>query len=155
MRGEYTKPKNIRARRAGSSPHAWGIPSCYSVVSSTRRFIPTCVGNTKPTARSFQNWPVHPHMRGEYAKGHRKIKFARRFIPTCVGNTGVSYCCFRALTVHPHMRGEYKTAQRAGVYARGSSPHAWGIPAVASGLGRCQRFIPTCVGNTTWPTCSP
>src|SRR5574340_948990 len=92
----------------GSSPRAWGIPltwgkspSEWTVHPHVRgeyghlamlrhsgwRFIPTCVGNTKP-----DRW-------GSYS--------IVRFIPTCVGNTVFHQCLHVDIPVHPHVRGEY------------------------------------------------
>ncbi len=52
------------------------------------------------------------------------------------------------ITVHPHMRGEYLGFTPNTGHICGSPPHAWGIRYRKPGLNRCQRFTPTCVGNT-------
>ncbi len=46
------------------------------------------------------------------------------------------------------MRGEYSSDRFISSEISGSSPHAWGIPAVRRPLRPRTRFIPTCVGNT-------
>ena len=77
----------LRQRLTGSPPHAWGIR-----VTSTA---------------ACSDMPVHPHMRGEYAR---------------------MACHACSITVHPHMRGEYRSAiAMARRCAGGSPPHAWGI----------------------------
>ena len=87
MRGEYAACPRGMPHRAGSSPHAWGIPLPSSRYNSWARFIPTCVGNTACGRKPFTKKSVHPHMRGEYAFLHLQNLTERRFIPTCVGNT--------------------------------------------------------------------
>ena len=107
VRGEYTKIDRNGNLRSGSSPRAWGILTMTHPGSTGRRFIPTCVGNTKYWRSAAPNTAVHPHVRGEYgclsfwsiftngssprAWGIRAevagAAVAARFIPTCVGNT--------------------------------------------------------------------
>ena len=80
-------------RNAGSSPRAWGTPGLYSwyPVKFWPRFIPTGVGNTSVARLSLlPGLPVHPHGRGEHARGLQILFPAGgRFIPTGVGNTAV------------------------------------------------------------------
>ena len=168
MRGEYLVSLNVPAMRCGSSPHAWGIRWWEGRGLRMRRFIPTCVGNTQPRLAADMEYPVHPHMRGEYkspaewirtyggssphAWGIRLLRSPdvadARFIPTCVGNTYCSKRSSRSHTVHPHMRGEYSCTLSASCPLIGSSPHAWGILKKPTLLPPLPRFIPTCVGNT-------
>ena len=72
----------------------------------------------------------------------------QRFIPTCVGNTWGASPAHRHGPVHPHVRGEYALAPSPWGRDYGSSPRAWGIPALWTRSWRPCRFIPTCVGNT-------
>ncbi len=134
----------------GSSPRVWGILISLLPLGLGFRFIPTCVGNTiqhdkilfnasgssprvwgirsrvpsLPTART-----VHPHVCGEYARD-RLRRSARR-------------------TVHPHVCGEYCGLFRLEQYEHGSSPRVWGIRFPLAYLVPVNRFIPTCVGNTS------
>ena len=71
---------------------------------------------------------VHPHTRGEYARGNLSVDDARRFTPTRVGNTGERIKMTRFRSVHPHTRGEYNPRR----------PKKQGV----------TRFTPTRVGNT-------
>ena len=107
VRGEYEISRPSRFVLSGSSPRAWGIPTWGKVNRATRRFIPTCVGNTHGKPLLCYGVTVHPHVRGEYkpvgmygapvdgssprAWGIRQQVSSRgarlRFIPTCVGNT--------------------------------------------------------------------
>ena len=177
MRGEYSGSSACSSTRAGSSPHAWGILKVGKTIGWRFRFIPTCVGNTRTRQRNGCADTVHPHMRGEYRSFARKLASwagssphawgiqkstksatpASRFIPTCVGNTEKFAKRAYQRTVHPHMRGEYLVGFQPVILRGGSSPHAWGIH-VRGRQGRPQnRFIPTCVGNTTraaqsWPS---
>ena len=72
-----------------------------------------------------------------------------RFIPTCVGNTVQGLLGRVPLPVHPHVRGEHWPHLHIVLRTPGSSPRAWGTPAVFPPLRRNGRFIPTCVGNTS------
>ena len=72
-----------------------------------------------------------------------------RFIPTCVGNTREDIQERVFSPVHPHVRGEYGMGHCAVVRRHGSSPRAWGIPVETAQSIKSQRFIPTCVGNTS------
>ena len=133
------------------------------------RFIPTCVGNTMKSCSYSDGLSVHPHVRGEYQKGRDLVDGAagssprawgirqidlynvqiNRFIPTCVGNTKKAVTSSMVRPVHPHVRGEYP--RYAAIMRRqfGSSPRAWGILNVGIIGKKRQRFIPTCVGNTS------
>ena len=46
MRGEYPLAFACLPPSAGSPPHAWGIPPPRPASGTSRRFTPTCVGNT-------------------------------------------------------------------------------------------------------------
>ena len=72
-----------------------------------------------------------------------------RFIPTCVGNTIASAQINPLPSVHPHMRGEHLKPCYKIFLILGSSPHAWGTPSISGPHVGDDRFIPTCVGNTT------
>ena len=130
VRGEYDVLACFAYIAPGSSPRAWGIPRPMPCAGYQRRFIPTCVGNTSIARRSFHNWTVHPHVRGEYNPLFREVRqtsgssprawgirqsyivfdYIIRFIPTCVGNTQPPYNDTVFCTVHPHVRGEYAAA---------------------------------------------
>ena len=132
------------------------------------------MGNTKIKQYTIMWMSVHPHMRGEYsvvsevtsapigssphAWGIQGISFLEalidRFIPTCVGNTNRCCWCSSAVAVHPHMRGEYDSVVGEQIGVLGSSPHAWGIRIYLRGLYGELRFIPTCVGNTSFQKAS-
>ena len=168
MRGEHDSRFFPGSATAGSSPHAWGTPLLPRPYPCHARFIPTCVGNTSLGWVVRQKSTVHPHMRGEhdyiasFAETHDgssphawgthgwlpALPEICRFIPTCVGNTRSTTPQADNRPVHPHMRGEHKILHRCILTKRGSSPHAWGTPAIGGSGGGGGRFIPTCVGNT-------
>ena len=153
----------------GSSPRAWGIHFIQERVRILLRFIPTCVGNTMPPPLTASASPVHPHVRGEYEAHVGKSTAAagssprawgipgeaeagsaeERFIPTCVGNTCAMCSANNGQKVHPHVRGEYPTFIRSVPALAGSSPRAWGIHQAIKFHVADDRFIPTCVGNTS------
>ena len=128
MRGVYYAPKSACLIFSGSSPHAWGLPFRQNRFHDGGRFIPTCVGFTMGSLRTYNTYPVHPHMRGVYAVEIHRCKIEAgssphawglpawrggcgpdlRFIPTCVGFTiGLTPAMVKT-TVHPHMRGVYR-----------------------------------------------
>ena len=146
VRGEHADAANRLDEAAGSSPRAWGTRPGAGGGCEHRRFIPTCVGNTAPSAATPSGAPVHPHVRGEHsassatlvssigssprAWGTRARCPGRaapcRFIPTCVGNTVVVVDAVQARAVHPHVRGEHTSTVPVVVLPTGSSPRAWG-----------------------------
>ena len=168
VRGEYYAFRSLPGPCGGSSPRAWGIRGKKRQDVTQARFIPTCVGNTRSREYAEKNYPVHPHVRGEYqistlqkdvnsgssprAWGIRwelvEPLYDERFIPTCVGNTQQGCKVSARPTVHPHVRGEYSHKAADGLVFDGSSPRAWGIPQMPSPPNSKRRFIPTCVGNT-------
>ena len=105
--GEYDAACRELMDAAGSSPRVWGIPVSAGTHHTSRRFIPTRVGNTHPAADRFHRSPVHPHACGEYGALSSVKSMAigssprvwgipgleasgttvARFIPTRVGNT--------------------------------------------------------------------
>ena len=92
-----------------------------------RRFIPTCVGNTKCLAVNCKCVTVHPHVRGEHSFG----------VSAVIINI-----------VHPHVRGEHDGCIFAGDTCCRSSPRAWGTQTTGYVGFEGMPFIPTCVGNT-------
>ena len=90
----------------------------------------------------------HPHAWG-IQPVRRTALLRPRFIPTCVGNTTEQNATHGGTAVHPHMRGEYWNTRSAFSASFGSSPHAWGIRQLFSEKFFRNRFIPTCVGNTS------
>ncbi len=54
--------------------------------------------------------------------------------------------------VHPHARGEHSAAPVGVDGEDGSSPRPWGTRHQYLQFGAMVRFIPTPVGNTSWPT---
>ena len=168
VRGEYAQLAIAQRSRYGSSPRAWGIPQVFTVARKARRFIPTCVGNTRSARTAALTWTVHPHVRGEYpvlpvgidtvdgssprAWGIRPARYRcpvpDRFIPTCVRNTWSMAPENLRAAVHPHVRGEYTFHEISRPSRFGSSPRAWGILQDMPVHTAIHRFIPTCVGNT-------
>ena len=51
--------------------------------------------------------------------------------------------------VHPHVHGELLTPESTGVSVCGSSPRAWGTRNRGSRRINKERFIPTCMGNSS------
>ncbi len=132
------------------SQGAFGTLELAEYQPAAKRFIPTPVGNTRPSSSPTRWPPVHPHARGEHRqtllnkiaavgssprpwgtqKRSRASATRARFIPTPVGNTV-----------------ETGDALRLQI---GSSPRPWGTPGSARPDSASSRFIPTPVGNTTY-----
>ena len=112
VRGEHWRSHSTLQTCYGSSPRAWGTRYPATSAGTPRRFIPTCVGNTRPSRCALRPASVHPHVRGEHlilslvralafgssprAWGTHQTNSASgaspRFIPTCVGNTPSRSC---------------------------------------------------------------
>jgi len=168
VRGEYIADMPFIGHRRGSPPRAWGIRTPGRRAGRTRRFTPTCVGNTRSYGITPRTPLVHPHVRGEYARpptnappasgspprawgipsARRTGRQRGRFTPTCVGNTNGSLHYDTQNAVHPHVRGEYTSNPLGGTTILGSPPRAWGIRWPGARCWKMWRFTPTCVGNT-------
>ena len=125
--GEYCSSLVTDSRFIGSSPRVWGIQALCTPAGCRTRFIPTRVGNTHNSGKTWAGCAVHPRACGEYSvcpsirgeligssprvwgiqtAGHRQRR-GRRFIPTRVGNTVCGGPIRKRRTVHPHACGEY------------------------------------------------
>ena len=167
-RGEHTWITEAIICTGGSSPRAWGTPTNSPAMPSRRRFIPTGVGNTRPTCGRGRDATVHPHGRGEHETAwlgdcieagssprawgtldqQPRVMHPHRFIPTGVGNTNTHRARQRFRPVHPHGRGEHAMHRVAHGLLHGSSPRAWGTHSPMRWRRDDDRFIPTGVGNT-------
>ena len=183
------------ARLFGSPPRAWGrrarralgrraarfTPTCVGTTAALAehglgvRFTPTCVGTTFGGGDSYDDVPVHPHVRGDDGgrvddheapagspprawgrpAGARVLLGASRFTPTCVGTTMRAAGTSARWPVHPHVRGDDAGGPEVFPWHHGSPPRAWGRHRRRAGSTRAARFTPTCVGTTTWPGSSP
>ncbi len=169
VRGDGKCMMGITAGLHGSPPRAWGRPRRPCRWRVRARFTPTCVG-TAPPPCILPPWPaVHPHVRGDGARGYfsqllfggspprawgrrgRPGEPARplRFTPTCVGTATPSNRTRRVGTVHPHVRGDGISNVNAAIAAYGSPPRAWGRPVSTRAPGPPNRFTPTCVGTAS------
>ena len=71
---------------------------------------------------------------------------------------GNSLCRVRAPEpepVHPHVHGELRARRGHLRSGRGSSPRAWGTRIPGTGGRPIGRFIPTCMGNSSWQQHGP
>ena len=153
----------------GSSPRAWGTLRRNRRSSRTRRFIPTCMGNSPVSRSSRAALAVHPHVHGElpsavceqkYSTGssprawgthHRDRARAhgRRFIPTCMGNSLTRGGVFVRCPVHPRVCGELLYVYISESIVFGSSPRMWGTHRLGKYMNYLVRFIPAYVGNSS------
>ena len=168
-RGERHHLTSWLTLAAGSSPRPWGTLAKHHPHCCPGRFIPTPVGNARPSSPSSSAISVHPHARGERAAGGRRAglrpgssprpwgtlrgdlrdRELSRFIPTPVGNAAAP--CRRpcSTSVHPHARGERSSSGTRRPSSVGSSPRPWGTLQRRELGRRDGRFIPTPVGNAT------
>jgi len=65
VHGELERATIPHIYRVGSSPRAWGTRRLVSLLFSLRRFIPTCMGNSRRSQPSPVIITVHPHVHGE------------------------------------------------------------------------------------------
>ena len=68
IRGAYAGSYTNGQKACGSSPHTWGILSSVFCFVGSSRFIPTYVGHTSEPPLALSFGPVHPHIRGAYAR---------------------------------------------------------------------------------------
>ena len=166
--GEHTLPDHDPETLSGSSPRLWGTLSGDPDSAGHPRFIPTPVGNTRPSGRAPGSPAVHPHACGEHTSassgrletagssprlwGTRRSACSRsgstRFIPTPVGNTVLAEGGWNQVSVHPHACGEHALELLTPGRYRGSSPRLWGTRWCTPRPPEARRFIPTPVGNT-------
>ena len=149
--GEHNMPPLHQYEINGSSPRVWGTQRSVLWRMASRRFIPTCVGNTVSRRMLRRAKAVHPHVCGEHSHWGTSISFIcgssprvwgtplfldrysvqLRFIPTCVGNTlPLRHSTIRT-PVHPHVCGEHTTHPHGSPHTYGSSPRVWGTRATA------------------------
>ena len=112
-------------------PHACGAETCW-----TR----CCIRQTGSSPRTWG--------RGE---ARRLEPGQRRFIPTHVGQSSPPFTKTGSWTVHPHARGAESRNISMRRLRNGSSPRTWGRGQRESQDGREYRFIPTHVGQRSWP----
>ena len=146
--GEYVLAEPRRHDHDGSPPRVWGIPPIGYHLAPSRRFTPTCVGNTpicchRPVKRS-----VHPHVCGEYVVVTAPGGVRPGSPPRVWGILASRRRDPRIYAVHPHVCGEYGPLLLRRPSTGGSPPRVWGILARVKRADQAIRFIPTCVGNT-------
>ncbi len=159
----------------GPSPRAWGQPARPSFRRAPARSIPTRVGTTAPALRPGRGSSVHPHARGDNARGpgprrsgvgpsprawgqrpSRSVRRARhRSIPTRVGTTLLPSSHQLPATVHPHARGDNRLERMESKIDAGPSPRAWGQRQRRGERLAGERSIPTRVGTTRSPRRPP
>ncbi len=146
----------------------WGIPPSDFLRRSCTGSPPPVWGIRAHCRRPGSRRTVHPHLCGEYGRGHHPpvhipgspppvwgirppgvgVVDQHRFTPTCVGNTTINGIGTRERSVHPHLCGEYGCPRCNAPSVLGSPPPVWGIRIDVKGRRSPFRFTPTCVGNT-------
>ncbi len=130
-------------------PHVRGE---YVLVPGLRdpriRSTPTCVGNTRSSARASRSLSVHPHVRGEYRVLAPNGSVYVGPPPRAWGIRCRPSVSRGLRLVHPHVRGEYPAILTELKSHSGPPPRAWGIPSDDKRDSLTLRSTPTCVGNT-------
>ena len=146
MRGDDKSIGTACPRMSGSPPRAWGRRSRQTLLRSSLRFTPTCVGTTVSLHSARTSRTVHPHVRGDDRRpgarspvhtgspprawgrrpGGQTRRKRNRFTPTCVGTTMVFRGRKSVPPVHPHVRGDDLMLDAVGRVVAGSPPRAWG-----------------------------
>jgi len=114
----------------GSSPRVWGRPCVRQTSARTRRFIPTCVGQT--ILLSYSRSPVigsSPRVWGRLACSAGCCSANAGSSPRVWGRPELDAIYKPLISVHPHVCGADRQRSR--------THHNNG------------RFIPTCVGQTS------
>ncbi len=144
--GEPEPALPLPGRFRGLSPHVWGTHVRCGLPGSSRRFIPTRVGNPLTRTPSRSKRPVYPHTCGEpsvlrvspktpsglspHVWGTQHLLQPKRellrFIPTRVGNPSRHRPLPRSRPVYPHTCGEPVSTGPSMVSRHGLSPHVWG-----------------------------
>ena len=144
--GEHACSRWLTWMAHGSSPRVWGTRYNLWSLAKSKRFIPTCVGNTHTFSVAPSYLAVHPHVCGEHpiltgaffmhtgssprVWGTRfrilQNGCSARFIPTCVGNTDSVSPSSSLSAVHPHVCGEHCFIESKCKHIAGSSPRVWG-----------------------------
>ena len=167
-RGENSRWSEFPAGLFGPSPRAWGERRRLKRIRRPDRTIPTRVGRTPLDSPTPDQYPDHPHARGENSEWRRTEPClngpsprawgepsaaatearTRRTIPTRVGRTQSAHALPALFPDHPHARGENQVLRSPNLKSSGPSPRAWGeLQQVAHDFGR-TRTIPTRVGRT-------
>ena len=130
----------------GSSPRLWGTLCYKGSLYTTKRFIPTPVGNIYCKFLLLPPSTVHPHACGEHIFNLFHIftfngssprlwgtflplpgtAGQHRFIPTPVGNIAYAWWRLYGIPVHPHACGEHIHILKRNPINSGSSPRLWG-----------------------------
>ena len=95
--------------------------------------------------------PVHPHARGEHFSRRNWVRLIFGSSPRAWGTLCRRRRSGQNIPVHPHARGEHQIVHVKNREMTGSSPRAWGTPPCPWAAIPRVRFIPTRVGNTSYP----
>ncbi len=152
-RGERARVRTAKEEPHGSSPRSWGTAFPSSSDRTSRRIIPTLVGNGMVSTDRFPSGVGSSPRSWGTGRGTPRGRDEARIIPTLVGNGGCSAAGPWSPADHPHARGERAAGRPEDVTCRwalepgGSSPRSWGTGVGRRGGGAGERIIPTLVGN--------
>ncbi len=132
----------------GSPPPAWGRHAVTEDEPASKRFTPTCVGQTQLAADRQSARAVHPHLRGADHLLCVLVVLRAGSPPPAWGRLVFHSPAAACFAVHPHLRGADVRGLSWVSPDRGSPPPAWGRLWMPHLKTRQSRFTPTCVGQT-------
>ena len=148
MRGENFSVFVFVAGGSGSSPHARGKRSEWSMTTSEWVAHPRMRGENRPKgAAVLRVEGSSPHARGKLYPCVCRVPRGR-LIPACAGKTNHLPQPRKRPRAHPRMRGENKPPAPTPETATGSSPHARGKQFKSSLHCVHRGLIPACAGKT-------
>ena len=154
----------------GTSPVAWGERHQLEPRAPEDRYIPSRLGRAWPLATRWSGASVHPQSPGESPMrrcsrcslfGTSPVAWGElwrlggllervRYIPSRLGRAlprGRTPC---ARPVHPQSPGESVTLRTKKPDGTGTSPVAWGEPAMPLMRPATERYIPSRLGRAWW-----
>ena len=148
MRGENFSVFVFVAGGSGSSPHARGKRSEWSMTTSEWVAHPRMRGENRPKgAAVLRVEGSSPHARGKLYPCVCRVPRGR-LIPACAGKTNHLPQPRKRPRAHPRMRGENNSKAVFTAFTEGSSPHARGKLAAWIRDNESKRLIPACAGKT-------
>ena len=166
--GDKSASTTLKNPIVGSSPRVWGQGLFSAGIVGVGRIIPTRVGTSCYSRKSYQRIKDHPHAYGDkpckdpaksamigssprvWGQVSACVIFIIKLgiIPTRVGTS--CWCLFSSVLGedHPHACGDKPVAKQTRQTRRGSSPRVWGQALYYAPLPSKLRIIPTRVGTS-------
>ena len=152
----------------GSSPRVWGQGAVCVRDKLATGIIPTRVGTSRCSLRSYLSFQDHPHACGDKVSAELEyvpisgssprvwgqdgtpltLTYPTGIIPTRVGTRLFGFCWRLLYQDHPHACGDKINIKANTFLDAGSSPRVWGQVALIIFGVMWLRIIPTRVGTS-------